>query len=64
MDTSEYPEDSPEYIILNSVTSGYIEMLLQLPIPGTVSMEEAFYFAYHTMEKGTKPALQKQFGIS
>ena len=60
----DYPEGSPEYIILDSVMSGYIEMLLQLLDSGTVSMEEAFYFAYHTMEKGTKPALQKQFGIS
>ena len=60
----DYPEGSREYIILDSVMSGYIEMLLQLLDSGTVSMEKAFYFAYHTMEKGTKPALQKQFGIS
>jgi len=44
--------------------SGYIEMLLQLLDSGALSMKEAFRFAYYTMENGTKPALQKQFGIS
>ena len=48
-----YPEDSREYIILDCVMSGYIEML-----------EEAFLLAYYTMEHGTKPALLSQLGIS
>ncbi len=43
--------------------SGYIEMLLQFLDSGALSMEEAFRFAYHTMEHGTKPALQDQLGI-
>ncbi|MBR3244855.1 MAG: TetR family transcriptional regulator, partial [Parasporobacterium sp.] len=60
----DYPEGSSEYIILDSVMSGYIEMLLQLLDSGVLSMKEAFRFAYYTMENGTKPALQKQFGIS
>ena len=60
----DYPEGSSEYIILDSVMSGYIEMLLQLLDSGALSMKEAFRFAYYTMENGTKPALQKQFGIS
>ena len=59
----DYPEDSREYVILDSVMSGYIEMLLQLLDSGAVSMEEAFHFAYFTMEHGTKPALQEQLGI-
>ena len=59
-----YAEDSREYIILDSVMSGYIEMLLQLLDSGTVSMEDAFRFSYYTMESGTKPALIKQFGIT
>ena len=59
-----YAEDSREYIILDSVMSGYIEMLLQLLDSGTVSMEDAFRFAYYTMENGTKPALVKRFGIT
>ena len=50
--------------LISKLTRTEKEMLLQLLDSGTVSMEEAFYFAYHTMEKGTKPALQKQFGIS
>ena len=41
----------------------YIEMLLQFLDSGALSMEEAFRFAYHTMEHGTKPALQDQLGI-
>ena len=59
-----YTEGSREYIILDSVMSGYIEMLLQLLDSDTVSMEEAFYFAYYTMENGTRPALRKRFGIT
>ncbi len=59
----DYPEDSREYVILDSVMSGYIEMLLQLLDSGAVSMEEAFHFAYFTMEHGTKPALHEQLGI-
>ena len=59
-----YAEDSREYIILDSVMSGYIEMLLQMLDSGTISMEDAFHFAYYTMENGTKPALVKQFGIT
>ena len=59
----DYPEDSHEYVILDSVMSGYIEMLLQLLDSGSLSMEEAFRFAHYTMENGTKPALQKQFGL-
>ena len=59
-----YAEDSREYIILDSVMSGYIEMLLQLLDSGAVSMEDSFRFAYYTMENGTKPALVKQFGIT
>ena len=39
-----YTEGSREYIILDSVMSGYIEMLLQLLDSDTVSMEEAFRF--------------------
>ena len=39
-----YTEGSREYIILDSVMSGYIEMLLQLLDSDTVSMEEAFHF--------------------
>ena len=58
-----YPEDSREYIILDNVMSGYIEMLLQFLDSGALSMEEAFRFAYYTMEHGTKPALQDQLGI-
>ena len=59
-----YTEGSREYIILDSVMSGYIEMLLQLLDSDTVSMEEAFHFAYYTMENGTRPALRKRFGIT
>ena len=59
-----YAEGSREYIILDSVMSGYIEMLLQLLDSGAVSMEDSFRFAYYTMENGTKPALVKQFGIT
>lgn len=59
----DYPEDSHEYVILDSVMSGYIEMLLQLLDSGSLSMEESFRFAHYTMENGTKPALQKQFGL-
>ncbi len=59
----DYPEDSREYVILDSVMSGYIEMLLQLLDSGAVSMEEAFHFSRYTMEHGTKPALQEQLGI-
>ena len=58
-----YPEGSREYIILDNVMSGYIEMLLQFLDSGALSMEEAFRFAYYTMEHGTKPALQDQLGI-
>ena len=58
-----YPEDSREYLILDCVMSGYIEMLLQLLDSGALSMEEAFRLAYYTMECGTKPALQDQLGI-
>lgn len=50
--------------ILDSVMSGYIEMLLQLLDSGTVSMEDSFRFACYTMENGTKPTLVKQFGIT
>ena len=57
-------EPGREYIILDSVMSGYIEMLLQLLDSDTVSMEEAFHFAYYTMENGTRPALRKRFGIT
>ena len=59
-----YPEDSREYIILDCVMSGYIEMLLQFLDSGALSMEEAFLLAYYTMEHGTKPALLSQLGIS
>ena len=59
-----YPEDSREYIILDCVMSGYIEMLLQFLDSGALSMEEAFRLAYYTMEHGTKPALLSQLGIS
>ena len=59
-----YTEGSREYIILDSVMSGYIEMLLQLLDSDTVSMEEAFHFAYYTMENRTRPALRKRFGIT
>ena len=59
-----YTEGSREYIILDSVMSGYIEMLLQLLDSDTVSMEEAFHFAYYTMENGIKPALKNRFGIT
>ena len=58
-----FPKDSREYIILDNVMSGYIEMLLQFLDSGALSMEEAFRFAYYTMEQGTKPALQDQLGI-
>ena len=59
-----YPEGSKEYIILDSIMSGYIEMLLQFLDSGALSMEEAFRLSYYTMEHGTKPALQDQLGIS
>ena len=59
-----YPEDSREYIILDCVTSGYIEMLLQFLDSGALSMEEAFRLAYYNMEHGTKPALLSQLGIN
>ena len=59
-----YPEGSKEYIILDSIMSGYIEMLLQFLDSGALSMEEAFRLAYYTMEHGTKPALLSQLGIS
>ena len=59
-----YPEDSREYIILDCVMSGYIEMLLQFLDSGALSMEEAFRLAYYTMEHGTKPSLQNQLGIN
>ena len=58
-----YPEDSREYIILDSVMSGYIEMLLQLLDSGSLSMEASFRLSHYTMEYGTKPALQSQLGI-
>ena len=58
-----YAEGSREYILLDCVMSGYIEMLLQFLDCGALSMEEAFRYAYYNMEKGTKPALQDQFGI-
>jgi AcrR family transcriptional regulator len=59
-----YSEGSKEYIILDSIMSGYIEMLLQFLDSGALSMEEAFRLAYYTMEHGTKPALLSQLGIS
>jgi len=59
-----YPEGSKEYIILDSIMSGYIEMLLQFLDSGALSMEEAFRLAYYTMEHGTKPALLSQLRIS
>jgi len=49
---------------VDSILFYIVEQRLKPLDSGTVSMEEAFYFAYHTMEKGTKPALQKQFGVS
>ena len=54
-----YPEGSKEYVVLDSVMSGYIEMLLQFLDSGALSMEEAFRLASRTMKYGTKPALQK-----
>ena len=59
----DYPENSREYVILDNVMSGYIEMLLQLLDSGVISMEDAFSFSYYTMENGTKPALQELLGI-
>lgn len=59
-----YPEGSKEYIILDSIMSGYTEMLLQFLDSGALSMEEAFRLAYYTMEHGTKPALLSQLRIS
>ena len=59
-----YPEGSKEYIILDSIMSGYIEMLLQFLDSGALSMEAAFRLAYYTMEHGTKPALLSQLRIS
>ena len=59
-----YPEGSKEYIILDSIMSGYIEMLLQFLDSGALSMAEAFRLAYYTMEHGTKPALLSQLRIS
>lgn len=58
-----YAQGSREYILLDCVMSGYIEMLLQFLDCGVLSMEEAFRFAYYNMEKGTRPALRDQFGI-
>ena len=59
-----YPEDSREYIILDCVMSGYIEMLLQLLDSGALSMEASFRLSHYTMEHGTKPSLQNQLGIN
>lgn len=59
-----YSEGSKEYIILDSIMSGYIEMLLQFLDSGALSMEESFRLSYYTMEHGTKPALLSQLGIS
>ena len=59
-----YTKGCREYIILDSVMSGYIEMLLQMLDSDAVSMEEAFHFSYYTMENGTKPALKKRFVIT
>ena len=53
-----YPEGSKEYVVLDSVMSGYIEMLLQFLDSGALSMEKSFRLASHTMKYGTKPALQ------
>ena len=59
-----YPEGSKEYIILDSIMSGYIEMLLQFLDSGALSMEEAFRLSHYTMEHGTKPALLSLLGVS
>ena len=59
-----YSEGSKEYIILDSIMSGYIEMLLQFLDSGALSMEESFRLSYYTMEHGTKPALLSQLVIS
>ena len=59
-----YPEGSKEYIILDSIMSGYIEMRLQFLDSGALSMEEAFRLSHYTMEHGTKPALLSLLGVS
>lgn len=58
------PDLSAFYIILDSIMSGYIEMLLQFLDSGALSMEEAFRLSHYTTEHGTKPALLSLLGVS
>lgn len=58
-----YPPDSREYFVIDSVMSGFVEILLQTLEARMLNMRESFLLARSIMEEGAKKAMEEQFGI-
>lgn len=60
----QYPEDSREYWVVDSVLSGMIETFISCLQTRAFPLERAYRFASQSVDYGIAPAMEREFGIS
>ena len=60
----QYPEDSREYWVVDSVLSGMIETFISCLQTRAFPLERAYRFASQSVDYGIATAMEREFGIS
>lgn len=61
---AQYPENSREYWIVDSVLSGMIETFISCLQTRAFPLERAYRFASQSVDQGIAPAMEREFEIS
>lgn len=60
----QYPDESSEYLIIDSVLSGMIETFISCLKTRAFPIDSAYRFASQSVDYGIAPAMKREFGIS